>query len=190
MLVSARVAVVIASGSTMSIDSACASVVGLLAESVTDTVKFELPAGPAGVPVMAPAELIESPAGKAPALMLNVFAPLPPVEAMASLYAEPTTPSLAVVVVMLSGPPPPPPPPPPPQAVKAAKAIETAVVRSNDGIRALTGPRIDRSAAGCRRALRRGRTMSCLPSRRSARSARARCLACRSGPRRQRSIPE
>ena len=48
--VSGTLAVAMASGSTMSIESACVSVAGVAAESLTDTVKFELPAGPAGVP--------------------------------------------------------------------------------------------------------------------------------------------
>ena len=71
----------IASGSTMSIESACVSVAGVFAESVTDTVKLAVPAGPVGVPVMTPAVLIASPAGSVPALMLKVLAPRPPVEA-------------------------------------------------------------------------------------------------------------
>ncbi len=74
----------IVSGSTMSIASVCASVAGVVAESVTSTVKLEVPAGPAGVPVMAPAPLIESPSGSVPALILNVFAPLPPLAASVS----------------------------------------------------------------------------------------------------------
>ena len=49
-LVSASAAVVIRSGSTMSIVSACVSVAGVSAESVTWTVKLALPAGPVGVP--------------------------------------------------------------------------------------------------------------------------------------------
>ncbi len=69
----------------MSIVSACVSVAGVFAESVTETVKFAVPAGPVGVPVMTPAVLMESPAGSVPALTLKVLAPRPPVEATAWL---------------------------------------------------------------------------------------------------------
>ena len=106
----------------MSIESACVSVAGVLAESLTCTVKLAVAAGPAGVPEITPAELRDRPSGRAPALTLNVFVPWPPVAVTVSLYAAPITPSFTVVEVMLSGPPPPSPLPPPPQATSTPQA--------------------------------------------------------------------
>ncbi len=74
--------VVITRGSTTSIESACVSVAGCGAVSVTDTVKFALPAGPAGVPLITPAALRARPAGSVPALTLKLRVPLPPVAEM------------------------------------------------------------------------------------------------------------
>ena len=54
-------------------------------ESVTDTVKLALPGGPEGEPLMTPVALIERPAGSAPALMLKVLEPFPPVVATVTL---------------------------------------------------------------------------------------------------------
>ena len=49
--------------------------------SFTCTVKFAVPFGPVGVPVIFPVESIAKLAGKLPALMLNVSVPNPPVAA-------------------------------------------------------------------------------------------------------------
>ena len=74
-------AVVMTSGSTILIASVWLSVTGVAAESVTVTVKFAVPAGPAGSPVMTPAALSDSPVGRAPALTLKARVPVPPVTA-------------------------------------------------------------------------------------------------------------
>lgn len=71
--------------------------------SVTCTVKFAVPFGPVGVPVIFPVESIASPAGKLPALMLNVSVPSPPVAATVWLYAVPSVPAGSVVVVIDGG---------------------------------------------------------------------------------------
>jgi hypothetical protein len=53
--------------------------------SCTCTVKFEVPAGPAGVPEIAPDALMVSPAGNDPLVTVKVLAPLPPATAMVVL---------------------------------------------------------------------------------------------------------
>ena len=56
---------------------------GTVAESVTLTVKVEVPATPVGVPLMAPVvELSVKPAGSDPEARAKVFAPVPPVVAI------------------------------------------------------------------------------------------------------------
>jgi hypothetical protein len=47
-------------------------------ESVTFTVKFAVPFGPLGVPVIAPTPLNVSPAGNVPLISENVSVPAPP----------------------------------------------------------------------------------------------------------------
>ena len=69
-------------------------------ESITLTVKFAVPLGPAGAPLIVPEELRVSPGGSVPALTVNVSAPAPPVLAIAWLYAVPSTPAGSVVVVI------------------------------------------------------------------------------------------
>lgn len=82
---------------------ACVAVCAGLLESVTLTVKFDVPFGPVGVPVIAPALLIVNPGGKLPALVVNVKGANPPVAATVWLYAVPSTPAGSEVVVMLGG---------------------------------------------------------------------------------------
>ena len=56
------------------------SLPGVAAESVTVIVKFDVPAGPSGVPEITPFDSSSSrPAGSEPALVLKVRAPVPPV---------------------------------------------------------------------------------------------------------------
>ena len=60
--------------------------------SVAVTVKFDV-AAVVGVPVIAPvAAANDNPAGKLPAVMLNVYDPLPPVALIVCEYATPTVP--------------------------------------------------------------------------------------------------
>jgi hypothetical protein len=58
--------------------------------SVTRTVKFEVPTV-VGVPLIPPAALSVSPAGKLPDAIAHVLFPVPPLDASVWLYAVPTT---------------------------------------------------------------------------------------------------
>ena len=62
--------------------NACVAVCTGLLESVTLTVKFEVPFGPLGVPVIAPAPLSVNPGGKLPVVVENVKGANPPVVAI------------------------------------------------------------------------------------------------------------
>jgi hypothetical protein len=53
--------------------------------SCTCSVKFEVPAGPDGVPEIAPDALRPSPAGSDPLVTVKVLVPLPPATAMVVL---------------------------------------------------------------------------------------------------------
>jgi hypothetical protein len=80
---------------------ACVAVcVGLLL-SAKATVKFDVPFGPVGVPVMAPALLRLSPAGSVPALVLQVHGPYGQFPTSVWLYAVPSTPAGRDVVVIV-----------------------------------------------------------------------------------------
>ena len=68
--------------------------------SITFTVKFAVPFGPVGVPLIVPVALIVSPAGKLPALIENVQLPAPPVSSTAWLYAVPSVPADSELVVI------------------------------------------------------------------------------------------
>jgi hypothetical protein len=74
------------------------------AESVTCTLKFAVPAGPVGVPVIAPEDAFKlRPAGSEPPVMLQVYVPVPPLAARACEYAVPISPlGSGLVVVMVS----------------------------------------------------------------------------------------
>ena len=93
-----------AGGKSTRILRAWVAVIGVMVlESVTLTVKFTVPLGPAGVPEIVPAPLRVKPVGNAPALMENVTVPAPPVFAIAWLYAVPSVPGGSVVVVIAGG---------------------------------------------------------------------------------------
>src|SRR5439155_26294837 len=80
---------------------------GGVAESVRVTVKLEAPAavGVVDVPLMTPVLLSSvSPAGKLPAVMLHVTAPVPPVECRVAAYAVFTIAPGSEVVPIPSGP--------------------------------------------------------------------------------------
>src|SRR5882762_10874642 len=88
-------------GKLITILRAWVAVIGVMVlESVTLTVKFTVPLGPAGVPEIVPVPLMVKPVGNAPALMENVTVPAPPVFAITWLYTVPSTPAGSVVVVM------------------------------------------------------------------------------------------
>jgi hypothetical protein len=88
-------------GKLMRMLSAWVAVCGVtVLESVTLTVKFAVPAGPVGVPLIVPEVLRVSPAGSAPALTVNVTVPAPPVATTAWLYVVPSTPAGSDVVVI------------------------------------------------------------------------------------------
>jgi hypothetical protein len=73
------VVIVGAAGRFIAMLSACVDDCGVAAlESVTFTVKFDVPFGPVGVPVITPAPLIASPGGSVPLLRENVSVPAPP----------------------------------------------------------------------------------------------------------------
>jgi len=73
-----------------------------LVESVTVITAVLFPAGPVGVPVITPAALIESPAGKPVAV--KVYGAVPPLAlTVVAVYATPTTPAGSEVVVIASG---------------------------------------------------------------------------------------
>jgi hypothetical protein len=73
-------------------------------ESVTLTVKFVVPLGPVGVPVMAPPLLSVRPGGNVvPPLRVNVSVPAPPVAATVWLYAVPSVPAGSGEVVVIAG---------------------------------------------------------------------------------------
>jgi len=77
--------------------SACVAVRDPL--SVTRTVIFEVPAV-VGVPLIAPDEFNDNPAGKVPAARSQVYGVVPPVAAkLVEGYVEPTTPTGNDVVV-------------------------------------------------------------------------------------------
>jgi hypothetical protein len=89
--------------------SAWSSVSGVLWESVTLTVKFEVPAV-VGVPEIVPVELPrDSPAGRLPDRTDHVYGVVPPVAASVWLYATPIWPlgTLVVVITRSATPPPP-----------------------------------------------------------------------------------
>src|SRR6267378_618024 len=92
-----------AGGKLMRMLRGCVPDCGGLLWSVTITVKFAVPLGPMGVPVMTPAALMPRPAGKVPALMVNANVPRPPVATTGWLYAVPSTPAASVVVVIEGG---------------------------------------------------------------------------------------
>src|SRR5260370_18453501 len=72
-----------------------------LVESVTVIAAVLVPPGPLGVPVITPAALIESPAGKPVAV--KVYGAVPPVALpVVAVYATPTTPAGSEVVVIAS----------------------------------------------------------------------------------------
>lgn len=62
--------------------------------------KFAVPFGPVGVPLIAPEELIVNPAGSDPALIVNAQVPAPPLSATVAEYAVPSVPAGNVVVVI------------------------------------------------------------------------------------------
>ena len=62
--------------------------------------KFAVPLGPVGVPLIVPDEPIASPAGSVPALIENAQVPAPPLSATAWLYAMPSVPAGRDVVVI------------------------------------------------------------------------------------------
>ena len=82
--------------------SPCIATMGGVLESVTCTVKIDMP-GAVGVPLMTQPALMFSPAGSAPVAMLQVCAPVPPITWSEALYARPMFPSGRVVVRMASG---------------------------------------------------------------------------------------
>jgi hypothetical protein len=84
--------------------NACVADCGGLLESVTFAVKFVVPFGPVGVPVIAPALLIVNPGGRLPELVVNAKGANPPVAAIVWLYAVPSTPAGSEVVVIEGGP--------------------------------------------------------------------------------------
>ena len=99
-LPSVAVVVVIASGTgTIEILSCCVAESGVPAESVTFTVKVELP-GAVGVPVMIPPVLSESPTGSDPLDMLHVSGATPPLAVSVAEYAVPTIPEATVEIVI------------------------------------------------------------------------------------------
>jgi len=55
---------------------------GVVAESVTFTVKLDVPAEPVAVPLMTPAVLSVNPTGSEPDASAKVFVPVPPVAAI------------------------------------------------------------------------------------------------------------
>ena len=71
-------------------------------ESVTCTVKFEVPSGPVGVPEITPALLKLNPAGKLPAVTLHVYDGTPPLACSVWLYTTPSAAPGNVVVVTTS----------------------------------------------------------------------------------------
>jgi hypothetical protein len=73
-----------------------------VAESVTLTVKFEVPAV-VGVPLMTPPELKDSPAGSVPESSDHVYGVTPPVAESVWLYATPIWPSGRLEVVTVRG---------------------------------------------------------------------------------------
>jgi len=68
--------------------------------SVIFTVKFAVPFGPVGVPLIFPVPSIASPAGNVPALIENVQVPAPPLQPTVWLYAVPSATAGNVVVVI------------------------------------------------------------------------------------------
>src|ERR1700741_3880691 len=60
---------------------------GVEPESVTFSVKFDVPFEPAGVPVIFPALFKESPAGSEPDAMLHVNGLIPPIAIRGTSYA-------------------------------------------------------------------------------------------------------
>ena len=97
-----RVVVETASAALIVIVSAFVAVCAGEPESVAFTVKLAVPAV-VGIPLIAPVLAFRaSPAGNAPEVMLQVTAPVPPVEASAPLYALFTKPLGKVVVLIAS----------------------------------------------------------------------------------------
>ncbi len=72
---------------------AAVTVTGVVAESVTETLKLNVPAA-VGVPEIAPVELLNvNPVGSAPLAIAKLFVPEPPLaEMLASLYGVPRVP--------------------------------------------------------------------------------------------------
>jgi len=84
--------VTVSTGALMVMLNAFVLVSGGLPESVTFTVKLEVPAV-VGVPVIAPVLALRlNPAGKAPLVILHVNGETPPLSCSAALYAVPTVP--------------------------------------------------------------------------------------------------
>jgi len=98
---SARLVVVIVSGlRTAVIDSGCVSVAGTYWESVTCTVKFQVPVV-VTVPLMTPVEEASvNPGGRLPEMTAHVYGVQPPVAASVCEYATFTIASGSVVVVI------------------------------------------------------------------------------------------